>query len=372
MSYKDKSDKGKKSPKKSQILGVEKLESRSRGLSIEEENSPRKQRGTGTPISRAYFETVTVPRQDRTLFDELEERNRDYREAIGKNSLIVRGILGLPLSIRGQLVFRELLETAITKNLGRLHSLPKIDKERIKREPARNIEDNYSVSLVGTINLLDLAKRATGGERGTDIQNTRDALAEFLNKKITIQDSDGTLRVITPVSIQEEIYNKGKKGDPTKIIYTLHPIFTLALSSQFVRLTPSYIFRGQRLPNWGYNLVSLLWYRAQGDLNNRIYWIKKSDLFEQIINLPEDMEKYKKNPQRKKQGFEKIISRLREVKLLIPGTHKNEEGGTVSDDGYFETISHRDGSVICNFRLRDKEELTEILLADENERFKLL
>lgn len=369
MSNKGKYNKGEKSRRTSEGLNFENVDNRSRGLSIEEEKSPSKKGGSGTPVSRAYFDTISVPKQDRTLFDELENTHRDYRDAIEKGSLVAPEVFGLPLTLRGQLVFRELLETAIIPNLKLLHSLPKVEKSRLK-DPSRNLEDKYGIRLGGTINLVDLAKRATGGDRGSDIENTKNALFEFLEKEITITEADGTIRVIKPVSLNEKIYTKGKKGDPVKIVYTLHPIFTVSINPQFFILPPSYIVRGQRFPNWGYNLVNLLWYSAQLDLTDNIYHSKKAVLFDRVINLPEDIKKYKKNPQRKKQDFEKILSRLREVNLIIPGTHKNEKGETVSDNGYYETTHRDDGSIISNFRLNG--DLSEILRTDENERLKLL
>lgn len=327
------------------------------GFSIRRKNTSSEDGGKvgGTKIAEELYRTVTAP-QEPNLFSEIEETSPEYIKAKEAGSLAVVGAFGLNLTIEGDAVFKELIKHAIKENRDILKALPRVEDYSASL-PRRQWEDSYSKPLSAIITLTDLTKNATGGERGGDFETVRKALREFLDKEITIQDGDGKVRIIRPITWTEQSLERRDDGEAIRLDYTLHRLFSFAFVNHNITEPDNFplILRGRNLPNMAAKLRDILWLNARNvsSFENGIYRKKKSELFKDIITLPEDVKRYKKDPKRRETAFNKTLERFREILLLIPGKH-TENGKEVEDNGYFETISQTSGEVISNFRINPK------------------
>lgn len=309
----------------------------------------------GTKIAEELYRIATAP-QEPDLFSEIEETSSEYIKSKEAGSIAIVGAFGLNLTIEEDEVFKALVKHAINENRDILKTLPRVENYS-KSLPRRQWEESYSKPLSAIITLTDLTKNATGGERGRDFETVRKALRGFLDKEITIQDGDGKIRVIRPITWTEQSLERREDGEAIRLDYTLHRLFSFAFINHNITEPDSFplILRGRNLPNMAAKLRDILWLNARNvsTFQNGIFGKKKSELFKDIITLPEDIKKYKKDPKRRESAFIKTLERFREILLLIPGTH-TENGEEVEDNGYFETISQTSGDIISNFRINPK------------------
>lgn len=343
----NKLDTEKKRPRR----GGEPLEvSRSRGLEVTRVIIPE----NSTPIPREVFRQNTT-RQDPTLFDgdpsyEYIQYRDEIKDRDGKpRRLISPGLLGLNLTNDGDLVFREMVKTAIKQAPPELLSI---------------IRDKQPQPIAGRIRLSDLARSSFGYDTTSTKGNARGlvkkngsrertlaALGEFLESAITIKNpTTGKIAIHKLITTTGAIYTPGKEFEEGIIEYVLSPFLTKGLANDYVLEPERYgeITRGKRLPNFANKLRDILW-SAFYYSDVEIFRKNKRELLDNIIVLEGDIKRYKKDPQRRGRDLDKVIKRFQEIELIVPGTHE-ENGKRVEDLGYWETKSKRGDGIICNFR----------------------